>query len=89
MNQVLRRVRDNVLEKFKDQGVTVDDIEDALNAQFSFVVKVMKAGKWERIRLMYLGTFLVTERRKTYLIKRHEEKKRISAREGTQDSPEE
>jgi nucleoid DNA-binding protein len=74
----LHKIINKVYEEYKDQGVTREDVVDIVNAQFGFVVKVMKAGKLERIRLMYLGTFLVTEQRKAFLKKRRDAKNRDS-----------
>ena len=72
----LHKIVDRVYESFKSQGVTRQDVVDIVNAQFGFVVKVMKAGKLERIRLTYLGTFLVTDERKAFLKRRRDAKSR-------------
>lgn len=83
----LHDIRDAVYERFKDKGVTKEDIDAVINSQFGFVVKVMKAGKMEKVRLTYLGTFLVTDARKNYLARRHEEKRGISDKGSKEDTP--
>ena len=90
MKKAIQRVRDIVFEQFKEEGITKEHIEDVIKAQFGFVVKVMKEGKWERVRLQYLGTFLVTERKKKELIRRRNETKRKLSTEGSrEDTPKE
>lgn len=48
-------------------NLPIAKIEEAVQYQFKYVTKVMKKGKFESIRLPYLGKFHVNPRRLKHL----------------------
>ena len=57
-------------------NLPLQKIEEIINHQFKFVEKVMKAGKFEMVRLPYFGKFSVNPNRVKHINKLKDESKR-------------
>jgi len=53
-----------------EHNLPLQKVEEAVYFQFKYVADVIKKGKFESIRLPFLGKFHVNERRLTYLNER-------------------
>ena len=51
-------------------GLPLQKVEEAVYFQFKYVADVIRTGKFESVRLPFLGKFHVNERRLTYLNER-------------------
>ena len=59
-----------IIQKLANKyNLSIQKVEEAVYSQFKYVNKVMKEGKFEAVRLPYLGKFHVLESRLKYLQK--------------------
>tara|TARA_R110002020_G_scaffold134164_3_gene299272 strand:+ start:2259 stop:2477 length:219 start_codon:yes stop_codon:yes gene_type:complete len=56
-------------------NLSLRDVEEIIDSQFKFVVKIMERGVDNTVRLPYFGKFTVDKRRVMHLNKRYNKKK--------------
>jgi nucleoid DNA-binding protein len=53
----------------KKHGLTMKQVEEAVNSQFQFVREVMKSDSLESVRIPFFGRFWVKDKRRQFLQK--------------------
>lgn len=59
----------------KKYGLLEKEVEDAVNHQFRYTRSVIRAGKFDAVRLPYFGVFRVNPERLKYLTKNKDKNK--------------